>query len=324
MMRTRPMTESSADRTSLGHVSLGQVTVLLRTLRDATHTDRQYISSRYAEHARFFADTMDIFETAGWVMQHNGNCTLTDQGREAATRMADARELSRLLVLATISRSGRHRDTCTDYLSKFQSNGSQLSYAPTGSASLDDGEGRDFLIAMGVVERHIAERRFDLTPLGTEVYLWATERQHTAETLSERAVAQIELGRIAELAVLDYEHRRLGPTFAHHLDHVAARWPTAPYDIRSVTIVDGTPQPRFIEVKAVSDTDWHFYWSSREVTVARLMRHSYFLYLVPCKGGPTIDALRVIEDPHTTVLAEPQVWTVEADILSCRLQPQYL
>ena len=66
--------------------------------------------------------------------------------------------------------------------------------------------------------------------------LWARNVQGPANQaeLDLRAQERVELGRAAELAVLDWEKRRLGSLWSDRVRHIADRSPAACYDIQSL------------------------------------------------------------------------------------------
>ena len=65
-----------------------------------------------------------------------------------------------------------------------------------------------------------------------------------------------------------------------------------------------------------------FYWTRNEVLTAKLFAQWYYLYLLPVKGGNRfeINQLEVIVNPHSAVLHRSDAWTVEPDVLRCRLR----
>lgn len=79
--------------------------------------------------------------------------------------------------------------------------------------------------------------------------------------------------------------------------------------------------PRYIEVKAVSPNTFTFYWSQREVDVARVLGQHYYLYLVPVDQHGEFDLswLKMIADPHTVVLGSSSKWAVEFNVLKCSM-----
>ncbi len=225
--------------------------------------------------------------------------------RGSADRVSPARSLESGGVHAP-----QYRDAIVRYVSRFEVSGDALAYAPLGSAALEETDVRDFLMALTAVERDVAMDRFLLSDLGKELYAWARAEvgSSTALEFDRGLSAAREIGAAAELAVLEYERRRVGERFAPAVVHVAMTRPGAPYDIRSVSVQDGVPTGRFIEVKAVSPTDWQFFWSAGEIDLAGLLGARYFLYLVPCDGRPLVEQMRVIANPASGVLQDPQIY----------------
>jgi len=161
-------------------------------------------------------------------------------------------------------------------------------------------------------------------------YLWAyVAARDLAGKMSPRALARklrqrSELGDGAENAVLEHERKRVGLELACDVKHVAPTHPAAGYDIRSVTVDESSAcEPRYIEVKAVSNDTPCFFWSRNEVEVAKVLGRFYYLYLVPVRGQGDFDLrrMRVISDPHSRVLGSDSEWVVECDGLKCCLNP---
>lgn len=317
---TMPTTDSSASSAKLAHVTFGQVVDLLRTLRGRTHTESAYISQRYAERGRYFDETLAFLVSLGWAVLDATSVTLTETGQHAAGALETPEELRRVLASAVLTKATTYQSACCEYLRHFSKSGATLAYAPEGEVALAETDARNFLISLGVVERNANEGRFELTPLGLEVYLLAHEddRHPSPDDVAQRALASTTIGRLAELAALKYEQERVGDKLAHHVRHVAASWPTAPYDIRSVTVAEGSLMQRYIEVKAVSADDWHFYWSAREIEVAELMGTAYMLYLIPYDGEPSVHGMRIITNPAIAVLKNPTAWSVTPDVVRCQ------
>jgi len=95
-----------------------------------------------------------------------------------------------------------------------------------------------------------------------------------------------EIGRAAELRIIEYERERLCqlPDLAKNIVHTADRDVTAGYDIKSFETrsnEDGNSISRFIEVKAVSLLDYRFYWTRNEIEKSKYYQDKYFLYLLP-------------------------------------------
>ncbi|MGI0058286.1 MAG: DUF3883 domain-containing protein [Nitrosotalea sp.] len=122
---------------------------------------------------------------------------------------------------------------------------------------------------------------------------------------------QRELGLKAELLVIEFERKRLEtkPEFAEKIEHVAKNNVGAGYDISSWEL-DSNSQ-RYIEVKAVPQESFRFYWSSNEIDMATQYKEKYYLYLLPvrAKGKITLKDMEIIKDPYKSVFLDKGHWT---------------
>jgi hypothetical protein len=137
----------------------------------------------------------------------------------------------------------------------------------------------------------------------------------------QRAAAEL-LGTAVEKAIVSYERKRLGSTYAGRVKHIALLDAAAGYDVESVTVEsDATTLPRLIEVKAVPIHTLRFFWTSNEIAAARRFGLWYFLYLVPIAAGgePDIHSVRIISDPCSVVLESGHGWFVEPEAFRCEL-----
>jgi hypothetical protein len=117
-----------------------------------------------------------------------------------------------------------------------------------------------------------------------------------------------------------FEEKRLGLPWSTEVQHIAARFPAACYDIKSLTVEGSFASPRFIEVKAVPADSFQFYWTASEVEAARLLGASYFLYLLPV-SGPTafeLECLQMVQNPYVNVYENPTTWSKDESVIVCR------
>lgn len=152
---------------------------------------------------------------------------------------------------------------------------------------------RNLLISVGFFERDILLRSNNLFVSQNFSELFqilvvdslkegrlTSKRKLTLSELKGQLDRQEELGKEAELFVLDFEKRRL-------LDHpsvssirrVSEHHVNAGFDIESFNDKESVFVDRYIEVKSFAG-DVAFYWSRNEVQIAREMADKYFLYFV--------------------------------------------
>jgi uncharacterized protein DUF3883 len=305
----------------LAGVSPVQIRVLLDVLSDSAWPSLAFVEDRYQERARNFAETLTFLRRLEWVridgaQIHAANGWI-DRVAECAT--ADA---SVVLLDALLDSRGSHQQLFASYLRQFQSLDGVVSCPGGGEIALTHTSARDFLMELGAVRHEPASKRYFLQPPFFAAYVWALA-QRGPENIEE-FIDSIEnrhwLGLTAELAIVEFERKRLGSRWADRVQHVAADHPGSPYDIRSVTVIDERPTPRYIEVKAVSPSEPMFHWSAIEVDAARLLRSNYYLYLVPTNGPTNFDLarLQIIADPFTEVYSQPSAWDKLSTNFLCR------
>jgi hypothetical protein len=205
------------------------------------------------------------------------------------------------------------------YFLQFNSSKGAFCHRPPLVDRLRESGTRNFLMDLGVVTYRATDDTYVLEQSGFELYIWATvESSTSAQRFRAESQSRTELGFRAELAVVDYERSRLGPEWASRVEHVSATKPFACYDIKSVSVQAGQASDRFIEVKAEPADLHRFYWSASEVEAARLLRRSYFLYLLPTLGdGFDFERLLIVQDPITSVYDNRQDWDIEENVIIC-------
>ena len=132
------------------------------------------------------------------------------------------------------------------------------------------------------------------------------------------------MGTAAEELILEYERERVGKDHEMEVHHIAIVDAAAGFDIKSVTLEQSRIQtPRYIEVKAVPRISLRFYWTRNEVLTARRLGEWYYLYLLPVgrQGKFITNELIIIKNPAVEVLAEPDKWLVEPEVLQCSKRP---
>lgn len=315
------MRDSSADRAAtLERVRPRNVYVLLSIIQSSALRERSFIESRFVESATHFAETAEFLESVGWIRHANGQ--LLPAG-DAAPRVvaADDGQRGRLLAEALFGAAGPYERLFARYLTHFtrRSDG-RLVYQPTIDARLRDTGARDFLMDLGAVTHRASEDLYFLEKPFEPWALWARNvTGSSAHQLRLAADEQLALGTRAELAVVEWERARVGSSWQDRVRHVAAENPGACFDIQSITVAEGQPKQRYIEVKAVALGSFEFHWSQPEIEAAEILRDEYFLYLLPVVGsGFDLARMEVIQDAFAQVLRNPSGWSTTAADTVCR------
>ena len=174
---------------------------------------------------------------------------------------------------------------------------------------------RNVLISQGflIPQRDPQGTRFYIAPLYDT--LIAKHCKIRSKQLSlERLKKQLEVnelgGEKAELFVVEYEKKRVGPPLCENIKRISEIDVAAGYDMVSYNSGDSLEPDRFIEVKAVSASG--FFWSKNEYEVAKLKGDSYYLYLVELgRIGEPGYAPEMIQNP-ASIIMQADGWLVEA------------
>jgi hypothetical protein len=311
------MSDSSSNDVAglFSRVHPSQVITLVQILRQVTISQVEFVESVYSERARHFDETLQFLEAAGWIKQTSGNLVLSDVAVHSDVDLRRAIE-------SLADKPSFYQNALADYLALFDVAGGKILYRASAQNHIEQSGIRNFLIAVGLLFPMEDGDGYVLSPDFSHLYLWSKNlvgaRSKTA--LLNRMNDQSELGTSAELAVLDYEKRRLGPEWEGHVKHISAHTPGACFDIQSLSVDTRPANLRFIEVKAVPKNNFQFFWSAAELEAATLIRQRYFLYLLPVAGGNSFDLtnMQIINDPYVAVYQSADRWEKSEHVIVCR------
>lgn len=174
---------------------------------------------------------------------------------------------------------------------------------------------RNVLISQGflIPQRDPQGTRFYIAPLyDTLIAKYCKKRR--AQLSLERLKKQLEdnelAGEKAELFVVEYEKKRIGPPLCESIKRISEIDVAAGYDIVSFNSGNSLAPDRFIEVKAVSSSG--FFWSKNEFEIAKLKGEMYYLYLVELSRIGDLEYVpEIIQNPASNVMGSDE-WYVEA------------
>lgn len=311
----------------LGKLETKHVQCFLSILSHSNMRRRQFVEASYGEQARYFQETLRFLKHINWVREQQDELFLTSDGESASRQAQSDADIRKKLTEAMVKEASPYQQLLVDYLAHFKMADSDLVHDPPISDRLQESQLRNFLMDIGLVTYRAADDLYLLEEAGVELYIWATNhsRPTSRKRFDTHAQQKEELGSRAELAVLEYEKRRVGAEWACRVEHVSSDSPFACYDIKSVTLHESKVVARYIEVKAEPTDSHEFYWTASEIEAAQLLRTKYFLYLLPVAqgGGFDLKRLLVVQDPFVSVYQNSQAWLIEENVIVCR-QRRYL
>jgi hypothetical protein len=310
---------SSSDAESiLTRLHPEQLTVLVEILSRTNVRHMTFVESIYNERARHFRETLRFLKDIGWAHESAGQLMLA--GEAALTK---AEQFLPCKAIESITGTPcPYQAILANYLVQFRIDAGRIVHRASAQSRLEQSGIRNLLIEVRVLTRESDEDSYILNGEFAHLYLWA-KNVHGATSKTEllrRANERDQLGTSAEIAVLGFEKQRLGSEWFPKVEHVSAKNPGACFDIKSVSINDGQPVNRFIEVKAVSADSYQFFWTVGELEAACLLREKYFLYLLPASGRDNFDLskMQILQDAYSTVYQSPDAWLKSENLIVCR------
>ena len=307
------------DGKTLDNLRYSHICTLLDVLSTARVNSVSNIRRLYAENAEGFDDVVEFVRTLGIVALDDRNLRLKIKWSKTDRAIRLNRILRRLF-----EKNNRYRSAVYQFVNRFVVVDDEIVYIPSDQDRSTDSGVRNFLIELGVVNYDMDMRKYILTARYASLLASAktSVSVKTQLQLEKELIERRVIGATAEELIVKYERLRVGTNYAHKVDRVSMWNTAAGYDIVSVSIVADRVLPRFIEVKAVSSSTHQFYWSKKEIEIARDLSSLYFLYLVPVMHDDYYDMKRlvIIPDPCKNVLYKDSKWLVEPDTLICRVK----
>ncbi len=299
-----------------GTLRVKNIQGLLLTIQQANIRDRSYIQHIYSQSCENYNTTLSFLEEIGVLLIEGRNIAITPQSHAIFNILTNSDKpldiLRSFLIQQLLNKHNSCSTSVNEFLSRFTLHDDKALFIPDYSENIHFADLRNFLMDLGLVEydhkRPQYLLRIDNLPPATTPSKLSPSLLYVHNRNCE------ELGHKAELAILSMEQERLShfPDLVTRIDHVASKDVSAGYDILSyeIPVNNDNIVPRYIEVKAVSQWDMEFYWTSLEIKVACEKKELYWLYLLPVgiESSFLISYLKIINNPYTLIFEANSVW----------------
>lgn len=215
------------------------------------------------------------------------------------------------VIISLIFNEPNYAICVKNYLLNFQENiEGKFFFKPDGYYNILTSHLRNFLITT----KHIKNINSSYIILDKSLLLKFKKKEFSPLQLNKILVEQKSLGLAAEKVIISYEEKRI-KDFGSNLkiDHVSLRDVSAGYDIQSFEGKDKI----FIEVKAVSLSNYKFHLSILEYQTAINLKEKYYIYLLPVDQSKPekfdIDNLIRINDLNKNIFNNKTSWKIEND-----------
>ena len=197
-----------------------------------------------------------------------------------------------------------------EYLNNFElDNNNQYSFEPTLDYNLTTSDLRNFLISCDLVKNK--DKKYFL--LDENILLKFKRKKISPADLKKIMYEKEKIGLAAEEFIFKKEIEKVKEINKKlNVEHIALTDVAAGYDILSY---DDKEEKIFIEVKAISSSNFKFYLTSNELNISNILKNKYFLYLLPKDlSDPNqfdYDNLLKINDIDKNIFKNKKEWQIE-------------
>lgn len=303
-------------------IRLNQALVFMRIVSDASFSRLDHIKNQYLDTETNFEAVLVFLSALNIVFLRNDRLKINEEFDFSKNKNSSIFEIKRLmrasLTGCLLEKGNPYSIELAGFFKQFDS--CQLKMDMEQKVRFKSI--RNILMELDVISYDINSRVYSISDEFKshvlELLSFDKGGATTPGQLRELISQNEKIGRDAELAVIQYEKDRLAkyPHLANAIEHVADKNTNMGYDIKSFELPKSSKKKdRFIEVKAVSSTDYKFYWSRNEIEAASKYATRYYLYLLPVdrKNSFNFKDLRVIAKPYNEVFLNSEKWvkTVE-------------
>jgi len=289
----------------------------------------EFVKDLFSKQSQNYIETVSFIQGLNLISVHNGNIILSNKYAHFLKKLSLSQNREYLIrsffagLLTQQSNIFAH--SVEEFLSKFKLNHNHYEYQPSTSDNLKFSGIRNLFIDLDIIYYEQQDAKY----VTTDYYLALCKNKTYLSADMQRLINEKKelLGRAAELEIIEYEKKRLSnyPGLAAEIKHVALEKVDAGYDIKSFEEkLDSQDNAiyRFIEVKAVSVWDYHFYWTRNEMDKAQQYQEAYWLYLLPVvsKGKFDMAMLKTISNPFNNVCMNGEQWEKQEEVVSFTLK----
>jgi hypothetical protein len=303
-----------------------QISILLENLSSSTLSSRQFIKNKYSEYALNFEVTLDFLKKIGLVYERQDRIIIKRQYQSLLNKSAFEKEdlLRNLIIENLVFQQNPLLKYLLDFLSLFKKENNSYEFSPTTSQRLKFSGIRNLLLDLEFINFIKKKNKYVISDEYFIRYRELKEPKQTSLSQFLKIIKEREdLAKIAEKEVIKYEKNRLSqfPHLIKGIIQVSKTDVGAGYDIQSFTIKNGEKHDfceRYIEVKAISQREFRFFWTSNEIEKAKLHGKNYYLYLVPVLKSKKFDLsqLIIVQNPYSEVYQNEKNWKKEIELLA--------
>lgn len=230
-----------------------------------------YVKINYSRFNKYLQDSLNFLVELNIISINNNKVEI---------EIGNTNLLFKDFLISKILISSQYGPPLKEYFNNFTKIDNKFSFKPNDNYNSITSSLRNFLISMDLVKYEIDNDCYSL--LSNEFLNRLNKVKFSPEELKKQLHKQNQIGLLAEEFVFKMEKEKL-LTFGQDIspEHVSKFDVSAGYDILSYENNNDKFKKIYIEVKAVSSSNFKFFLSNGEFQSSLKYKTDYFLYLLP-------------------------------------------
>ncbi len=307
--------------TKFKDIKYSQIRTLLEILSKSSSSDKEFIRSLFLKESPNYENTIEFLTEIGIITSQDEKILLIDSISSYILKTTkDDDSLKNCLMEIIINNKVVFSQFVKRYLDNFILKDSSYSFKPSTEENLKYSWIRNFLMELELIEFNRGSNTYYISEKYHHIIgEYLETRMLSPDELEAIQDRQKVLGTSAELKIIEYEKERLNksPYLVEKIQHVALKDTRAGYDILSFDLPDNSGDfiERYIEVKAVSISNFRFYLTDNEIKKSILYNEQYYLYLLPiiCKNKFDLESMEIVQNPYENIINDQEKWHKEVD-----------
>lgn len=304
----------------LSNIKLQNVIYFAKVLESSQSHDIDIVKKKYSRNGLNFADIIQFCKNINLLKIENNEIKIASKFEKLSSTSENYESELRNLILSEIfSKHCKFKDEVQKYIVSFEFKSSNIILRPTASFNVKHSGLRNLLIELEFMRLDDQNTTY-IIENNNLIYI---EQLFSKKSISAKHLKHIlskkeEIGLKAEIEIIRFERELLKnhSDLASKIEHTSLSNTSAGYDIKSYTFIDsGKALDKYIEVKAVSISDYRFYLSKNELEKSKIMSMNYFIYLLPVMSKDKFDTnnLLIIQNPYDSIFNDKSNWKMQIE-----------
>jgi len=279
----------------------------LKTLYQIIEKNFKYLDSvklQYSRHSAYLQETLNFLVDANLISITDNYIKISDQTDTSIENK----------IFNNIAKNLKYALGLKEYLDNFINVNGKYKFRPDALYNNLTSDLRNFLIS----SNKITYENEEYIIIDNKLLDLFKNKEFSPEQLQKILENKSKIGFEAEKLVVKYETEKIKSlNQGLEIDYVALRDVSAGYDIKSYEADGINYKEIFIEVKAVSKSNYKFHLSVQENQTANKFLDRYYLYLLPVDhSNPEkfdYDKLLRINNVNKSIFQNKKDWIIEED-----------